>query len=85
MIVYVDENNEYVARFNLSDILDIELDKFRLPDGRTDSARKALFDTLDYELAVMRHRIKQIQYGPAEGSVPNDGDSPYNEDRPPKV
>jgi hypothetical protein len=57
------ENDEYSARFNLSDLLDTELDMFLLKNGMTDSAGKPRFDALKVELTEMVKRINAIKYG----------------------
>lgn len=63
VVVYVGENDEYSARFNLSDLLDTELDMFLLKNGMTDSAGKPRFDALKVELTEMVKRINAIKYG----------------------
>jgi hypothetical protein len=63
VVVYVGENDEYSARFNLSDLLDTELDMFRLKNGMTDSAGKPRFDAMELELTEMIRRIRAIRYG----------------------
>jgi hypothetical protein len=63
VVVYVGENDEYSARFNLSDLLDTELDMFKLASGFTDSAGKPRFDALELELSEMVRRIRAIRYG----------------------
>jgi hypothetical protein len=63
VVVYVGENDEYSARFNLSDLLDTELDMFKLESGMTDSAGKPRFDALELELTEMVKRIRAIRYG----------------------
>lgn len=63
VVVYVGENDELSARFNLSDLLDTELDMFALKNGMTDSAGKPRFDSMRLELAEMIRRIDAIRYG----------------------
>ena len=63
VVVYVGENDEYSARFNLSDLLDTELDMFKLKNGLTDSAGKTRFDAMELELTEMVRRIRAIRYG----------------------
>lgn len=63
VVVYVGPKDEYSARFNLSDILDIEIDMFKLRSGLVDSAGKPRFDALRIELAEMIRRIDAIKYG----------------------
>lgn len=63
VVVYVGENDEYSARFNLSDLLDTEMDMFLLKNGLTDSAGKPRFDALELELTEMVRRIRAIRYG----------------------
>jgi hypothetical protein len=63
VVVYVGENDQYSARFNLSDLLDTELDMFKLKDGLTDVEGKPRFDALRFELAAMLARIDAIKYG----------------------
>jgi hypothetical protein len=63
VVVYVGENDEYSARFNLSDLLDTELDMFKLSNGMTDSAGKPRFDAMELELTEMVRRIRAIKYG----------------------
>lgn len=63
VVVYVGENDEFSARFNLSDLLDTELDMFRLKTGLTDSAGKSRFDAMELELTEMVRRIRAIRYG----------------------
>lgn len=63
VVVYVGENDEYSARFNLSDLLDTELDMFKLANGLTDSAGKPRLDALEFELSEMVRRIRAINYG----------------------
>lgn len=63
VVVYVGENDEYSARFNLSDLLDTELDMFKLPSGMIDSAGKPRLDALELELSEMVRRIRAIRYG----------------------
>lgn len=63
VVVYVGENDEFSARFNLSDLLDTELDMFLLKNGMTDSAGKPRFDALKVELTEMVKRINAIKYG----------------------
>lgn len=63
VVVYVGPKDEYSARFNLSDILDIELDMFKLRSGLVDSAGKPRFDALRLELNEMIRRIDAIKYG----------------------
>lgn len=63
VVVYVGENDEYSARFNLSDLLDTELDMFKLQNGMTDSAGKPRFDAMELELTEMVRRIRSIRYG----------------------
>jgi hypothetical protein len=61
--VYVGKNDEFSARFNLSDLLDTELDMFLLKNGLTDSAGKPRFDAMELELSEMVRRIRAIRYG----------------------
>lgn len=63
VVVYAGENDEYSARFNLSDLLDTELDMFKLKNGLTDSAGKPRFDAMELELTEMVRRIRAIRYG----------------------
>jgi len=63
VVVYVGENDEFSARFNLSDLLDTELDMFKLRNGMTDSAGKPRFDAMELELTEMVRRIRAIRYG----------------------
>jgi hypothetical protein len=63
VVVYAGENDEYSARFNLSDLLDTELDVFKLANGMTDSAGKPRFDAMELELTEMVRRIRAIKYG----------------------
>jgi hypothetical protein len=63
VVVYVGQNDEYAARFNLSDLLDTELDMFKLKDGATSADGKPRFDALRFELAAMIARIDAIKYG----------------------
>jgi enoyl-CoA hydratase/carnithine racemase len=63
VVVYVGENDEFSARFNLSDLLDTELDMFKLKTGLTDSAGKPRFDAMELELTEMVRRIRAIRYG----------------------
>jgi hypothetical protein len=63
VVVYVGENDEYSSRFNLSDLLDTELDMFKLQNGMTDSAGKPRFDAMELELTEMLRRIRAIRYG----------------------
>lgn len=63
VVVYVGENDEFSARFNLSDLLDTELDMFGLKNGMVDSAGKPRFDAMELELTEMVRRIRAIRYG----------------------
>lgn len=63
VVVYVGEDDELSARFNLSDLLDTELDMFGLKTGLIDSAGKPRFDAMRLELAEMIRRIDAIRYG----------------------
>lgn len=63
VVVYVGPNDAYSARFNLSDLLDTELDMFLLNNGLTDSAGKPRFDAMELELTEMVRRIRAIRYG----------------------
>lgn len=63
VVVYVGENDELSARFNLSDLLDTELDMFSLKNGMIDSAGKPRFDAMRLELSDMLRRIDAIRYG----------------------
>lgn len=63
VVVYVGENDELSARFNLSDLLDTELDMFKLANGMTDSSGKPRFDAMELELTEMVRRIRAIRYG----------------------
>ncbi|MEI7296610.1 hypothetical protein WCQ02_31090 [Paraburkholderia tropica] len=63
VVIYVGENDELSARFNLSDLLDTELDMFRLESGLIDSAGKPRFDAMRLELSDMIRRIDAIKYG----------------------
>jgi enoyl-CoA hydratase/carnithine racemase len=63
VVVYVGENDEFSARFNLSDLLDTELDMFTLKNGMIDSAGKPRFDAMELELTEMVRRIRAIRYG----------------------
>lgn len=63
VVVYVGENDEFSARFNVSDLLDTELDMFKLPNGFTNSAGKPRFDAMKVELTEMVKRINAIKYG----------------------
>jgi hypothetical protein len=63
VVVYVGENDEFSARFNLSDLLDTELDMFGLKNGMIDSAGKPRFDAMEIELTEMVRRIRAIRYG----------------------
>jgi hypothetical protein len=63
VVVYVGENDEFSARFNLSDLLDTELDMFKLANGMIDSAGKPRFDAMELELTEMVRRIRAIKYG----------------------
>ncbi|KAA0089350.1 hypothetical protein CIW54_07745 [Paraburkholderia sp. T12-10] len=63
VVVYVGPNDAYSARFNLSDLLDTELDMFALKNGMTDSAGKPRFDAMEIELTEMVRRIRAIRYG----------------------
>lgn len=63
VVVYVGENDELSARFNLSDLLDTELDMFGLKNGLIDSVGKPRFDAMRLELAEMIRRIDAIRYG----------------------
>lgn len=63
VVVYVGENDELSARFNLSDLLDTELDMFGLKNGLIDSAGKPRLDAMRLELAEMIRRIDAIRYG----------------------
>lgn len=63
VVVYVGENDEFSTRFNLSDLLDTELDMFKLKTGLTDSAGKPRFDAMELELTEMVRRIRAIRYG----------------------
>lgn len=63
VVVYVGENDEFSARFNLSDLLDTELDMFELKNGFTESASKPRFDAMKLELVEMIRRIDAIRYG----------------------
>lgn len=63
VVVYVGANDEFSARFNLSDLLDTELDMFELKNGLTESAGKPRFDAMKLELVEMIRRIDAIRYG----------------------
>jgi hypothetical protein len=63
VVVYVGENDEMSARFNLSDLLDTEMDMFKLKNGLIDSAGKPRFDAMELELTEMVRRIRAIRYG----------------------
>jgi hypothetical protein len=63
VVVYVGENDQFSARFNLSDLLDTELDMFKLKDGVISADGKPRLDALRFELAAMITRIDAIKYG----------------------
>jgi hypothetical protein len=62
VLVYVTENDEHPARFNLYDVLETQLDMFSKPDGTTKREGMALFEAMRFELTEMVKKIDAIKY-----------------------
>jgi ABC-type multidrug transport system ATPase subunit len=62
VLVYIGENDEHPARFNLYDALETQLDMFANPDETIKREAMALFEAMRFELSAMISKIDAIKY-----------------------